>query len=80
MGAINSKTRDVLREYESADEETLQLAARSAYDQNPDLMTPKELLLFVLFGYIEEPPTEDHLVFPDDSDLDLLIEEPVEPF
>jgi hypothetical protein len=41
------------------DEDLLRAAARSAYDQNSNLMTPKELMMFILFGYEEEQPLDD---------------------
>lgn len=72
------KAKDLLENLGSADEETLRLAARSAYDQNPDLMTPQELLLFVIFGYTEEPPKNDDMPqIPDDIDYICDMEEPI---
>lgn len=70
--------REMLHNINEIDEETLRLAARSAYDQNPDLMTPQELLLFVLFGYTEEPPENNSLPNePVETDAICDIEEPI---
>lgn len=74
----NSKAKEFLHNLDATDEETLRLAARSAYDQNPDLMTPQELLLFVLFGYTEEPPKNDDMPdMPSNVDFECNMKEPI---
>lgn len=77
MSNAKDKAEHVLNAI-GVDEETLIMASRSAYDQNPDLMTPKEILLFVLYGYVEEPPKDDEMPEVPDSMLENCdIEEPI---